>query len=63
MSAKQPMYKKKGDTQADQEETKGDAPRIGTRGGNRGGQEGGDRPKTAGGDQQARRGGDARPHY
>jgi hypothetical protein len=62
MSAKQPQYKKKGDTTAPVEETKGsDAPaRGGARGGfrggrgaNRAGQEGGEsRPKTTGGDSR-----------
>ena len=76
MSAKQPLYKKKGETQ---EETKGEAPTRGyqgrgsyrgARGGNRGG-EGGDRPRTAvaGGTpatadgQGNQRGGDRRPYY
>ena len=75
MSAKQPLYKKKGETQ---EETKGEAPTRGyqgrgsyrgARGGNRGG-EGGDRPRTAvagtpatADGQGNQRGGDRRPYY
>ena len=75
MSAKQPMYKKKGETQ---EETKGEAPTRGHqgRGGFRGGRggyrggEGGDRPRTvatdtpaAAGGEGVQRGGERRPHY
>ena len=77
MSAKQPLYKKKGETQ---EETKGDAPTRGYQGrgayrGSRGGAyrggEGGDRPRTAAAagtpatadGEGAQRGGDRRPYY
>lgn len=78
MSAKQPLYKKKGETQ---EETKGDAPTRGyqgrgayrgARGGAYRGSEGGDRPRTAAAatgtpatadGEGVQRGGDRRPYY